>query len=661
MSYLSPERIVSGDYSYSSDVWSLGLTFLFCLTGVPPPQHPDFFTMMDLITKHPPPLLTVEDGYEADLCDFVNGMLRMAEGERYTCLQLLAHPFLLGDVNLARDEFRLVSLFETRIPQTQRPGDPDCDVWRVGDSNLPDLDLILEFIVKQHLLPELMPHNVRSRSATVVLPPSSSPSVSLSSDSQGTTPLGRPLLSASDGAYTTSMHALQVNTRTGSLDFSSSSSAAGDLSKLGSTTSESSSRVEDAASLMDTVPLLQLPFGLTVSAAEGSSSADGSSKREHSLTSSGANSFNSSSSSDEPAQQQATGPSVALPPTPASTSTQQQQQQPQHHSPASSASLHSPVSANGSAASSSALPPLPTFHKGSASTSSIVSLPLHSSDEDDGPSQLSLPSEGPRLVSASSMSSVPALPDTPADSPKSSLTGGGGHATLTLGRSLSDDGSASASAEHNTDTDPDSSLSQAANSSPTSASGPARPGFAAGLSLLITAEESVEQQVSSPAIQIASALTVPDSSPAESTDSGSPPHPSPLSRTAMSLGAAIAAAADEDDGDAGTIQTFSPGDSCTPGGALGDFGIVSSPSIVPVSCSSATGGVSSLSLSLSLSSPVPVDGQPIELLQLDADRCDCLSRTFGLTPDQVQAKFLLKQRELLRRTGIAAPAPTTGP
>ena len=612
MSYLSPERIVSGDYSYASDVWSLGLTFLFCLTGVAPPQNPDFFTMMDLITKHPPPKLTVEDGYEADLCDFVNGMLRMEEGDRYTCQQLLAHPFLLGDDALARDEFRLFSLFETRIPQTQRPGDPDCDVWRVGESNLPDLDLILEFIVKQHLLPELMPSNVRSRSATVVLPASSSPSVSMSSDSQGTTPLGRPLLSASDGAYTTSLH---VNTRTDSLEFSS-----GDSSKLGSmTAADSTAHVEDAASLMDTVPLLQLPFGLSHSAAGVAAEESAAATREHSLTSAGASSFNSTSS-DEPAQQ-ATGPSVPLPATPSSTSTQQQLQQPQLHSPASSASAPSPISATGSTGSSSTLPPLPTFHAGSSSISSIASLPIH--DEEDGPSQRSLPSEGPRLRSASSMSSVPALPDTPADSPKSSL-----HATL------SDDGSASA--EHNTDTDPDSALSQPAQPSPTSAAD--RPPFkTGGLSLHITAEESAEQQVS-PNIQIASAVV--DSLAVSVAAESNSPHPSPLSRTAMSLGAAIAAAADEDGADAGPIETFSPDTSSQ---MAGDFGIMASPSVGPVTASS------SLVSSLSLSSPVPVDGQPIELLQLDADRCDCLSRTFGLTPDQVQAKFLIKQRELLRR------------
>ena len=93
MAYLSPERLKSDQYSYKSDIWSMGLSLIFIVTGALPVQCSDYWQMLDLLSKSPPKL---ERGgaHSDELCDFIDECLRLNEDERASAGQLLDHPFI---------------------------------------------------------------------------------------------------------------------------------------------------------------------------------------------------------------------------------------------------------------------------------------------------------------------------------------------------------------------------------------------------------------------------------------------------------------------------------------------------------------------------------------------------------------------------------------
>ncbi|TQE04776.1 hypothetical protein C1H46_009629 [Malus baccata] len=76
--YMSPERIVGSNYSYKSDIWSLGLVLLECATGQFPYTPPDqseawdnFFELMSAIVEQPPPCAP-SDQFSPEFCSFIS-------------------------------------------------------------------------------------------------------------------------------------------------------------------------------------------------------------------------------------------------------------------------------------------------------------------------------------------------------------------------------------------------------------------------------------------------------------------------------------------------------------------------------------------------------------------------------------------------------------
>jgi len=579
MSYLSPERITSSAYSYPADIWALGLTFRFALTGQVPKQHPDYFHMLDIITKSPPEPLTpdMHASFTEPLCDFVNGMLRLDPAARYTCDDLLAHPFLLGPDAPLDDDDALFAAFERQIPQTGLvASDADAVVWAVGEDNMADLDLILERLVRQHLVPELeaaMRRAPQQQQTPALTTPNAEamPFTPVTTGSSPTTAIASP----------------------------ATSSYGGNISGL-----ESS---PDVPLVSEASPVAWRPALVPIASASDESFTT-SMHHAHALQ-------GLTPSSD------ASGGVIETVPVTV---------------PTESSSL-SPVESD----------------SGNRLRVPIV-LPtaeLSSSNEGDESDELSAsPSPMPLqrltlgLPGGSSFSSDVAVA-SPADSASSSLS------------NVGSDVAASSSSPVATAEDDET------------ASSPPSGGSGFGLSLRITARESLEQTGSPlidepiPIIAVEDADTIggsgaisfpipvldaSDAAMYEEEDtpgSGSVHALSLRPRLGLSLGSQSNGAEESES----MIQTFSVDEtagSSSGSGSGGSSGAAEDAFFLSNSASPLS--------AVSTSSPMEVAG--LELLHLDSERCECLARQFALTPDDVQARFLDKQRQLLtaRRIVLAS-------
>lgn len=129
--YMSPERIDGKEYSYPSDVWAFGLSLVTIALGkLPIDTQGGYWTILHNIRDAPPPTLPA-DVFSADFRDFVGQCLKRNPDERFTCGQLLKHPFLnkvvaedlTYDQNYDRGKNELLSILLAvfaHIKQTKR-------------------------------------------------------------------------------------------------------------------------------------------------------------------------------------------------------------------------------------------------------------------------------------------------------------------------------------------------------------------------------------------------------------------------------------------------------------------------------------------------------------------------------------------------------------
>ncbi|KAL7686154.1 putative protein kinase [Plasmopara halstedii] len=94
LTYMSPERIASEEYSYKSDVWSFGLSIMTCALGkFPYLSRGGYWEMLHMIRNEPPPQLP--EGEFSDLfCDFLAKCLTKDQTERWSVKKLLEHEFI---------------------------------------------------------------------------------------------------------------------------------------------------------------------------------------------------------------------------------------------------------------------------------------------------------------------------------------------------------------------------------------------------------------------------------------------------------------------------------------------------------------------------------------------------------------------------------------
>ncbi|KAL4558381.1 hypothetical protein LXL04_036580 [Taraxacum kok-saghyz] len=92
--WMAPE-VIRGEYQGpESDVWSLGCTVIEILTGKPAWRDRGADTLRQIGYSDDLPEITVP--LTDDLRDFINKCLRRDRNERWSCDQLLHHPFLLS-------------------------------------------------------------------------------------------------------------------------------------------------------------------------------------------------------------------------------------------------------------------------------------------------------------------------------------------------------------------------------------------------------------------------------------------------------------------------------------------------------------------------------------------------------------------------------------
>eukprot|EP01064_Diplonema_japonicum_P008279 TRINITY_DN15762_c0_g1_i1.p1 TRINITY_DN15762_c0_g1~~TRINITY_DN15762_c0_g1_i1.p1 ORF type:complete len:516 (+),score=90.78 TRINITY_DN15762_c0_g1_i1:46-1593(+) len=91
LAYMSPERCRAEDYSFPSDIWSLGLVLFYLLTATPPYNtcHPLFA----IIEGDPPDLEKSSVGCSEAAVDFFAKCVEKDSESRWTCKNLLGHPW----------------------------------------------------------------------------------------------------------------------------------------------------------------------------------------------------------------------------------------------------------------------------------------------------------------------------------------------------------------------------------------------------------------------------------------------------------------------------------------------------------------------------------------------------------------------------------------
>ncbi len=105
LTYMSPERINGGAYSYAADVWSAGLTILTTALGkLPIEAEGGYWSVMACVREEEPPSLPKEDNrWSPSFRDFINSCMVKDEAKRPTCRELLQHPFITGSQELAAE------------------------------------------------------------------------------------------------------------------------------------------------------------------------------------------------------------------------------------------------------------------------------------------------------------------------------------------------------------------------------------------------------------------------------------------------------------------------------------------------------------------------------------------------------------------------------
>ena len=91
--YMSPERAIGRDYSFSSDMWSFGMVLIEMATGKSPfPTIASFPLLFDYLCNRPEPRLDPSSSISPELQDMVALCLQRDSMRRPTASQLVDHP-----------------------------------------------------------------------------------------------------------------------------------------------------------------------------------------------------------------------------------------------------------------------------------------------------------------------------------------------------------------------------------------------------------------------------------------------------------------------------------------------------------------------------------------------------------------------------------------
>mmetsp|Transcript_5183 Transcript_5183/g.4320 ORF Transcript_5183/g.4320 Transcript_5183/m.4320 type:complete len:114 (+) Transcript_5183:482-823(+) len=91
---MSPERAAGEDYTYSADIWSLGVVAFELLTGINPfSASRGFIVLYDSLCHQPAPHLD-KSKFPKHVCSFVEGALTRNPLQRPTATDLISHDWI---------------------------------------------------------------------------------------------------------------------------------------------------------------------------------------------------------------------------------------------------------------------------------------------------------------------------------------------------------------------------------------------------------------------------------------------------------------------------------------------------------------------------------------------------------------------------------------
>ena len=108
VTYMSPERIDGQPYSFPADIWALGLTLLECATGTYPydASKGTMQLMLNLMEDECPLPEGNHDNMSDALKDFIRRCMHKNPVRRPTAMELLRHPFVIGEDRSSTRELR---------------------------------------------------------------------------------------------------------------------------------------------------------------------------------------------------------------------------------------------------------------------------------------------------------------------------------------------------------------------------------------------------------------------------------------------------------------------------------------------------------------------------------------------------------------------------
>ncbi|KAG7924801.1 hypothetical protein KL925_004974 [Ogataea polymorpha] len=100
--WMAPEIILHQPYTYSADIWSLGITAIELAYGKPPLSQYHPFDVLFRIAEDPAPEL--DSSFSKEFRDFVKVCLNKESEQRPSAKELLKHPFVLAGAKVDRSE-----------------------------------------------------------------------------------------------------------------------------------------------------------------------------------------------------------------------------------------------------------------------------------------------------------------------------------------------------------------------------------------------------------------------------------------------------------------------------------------------------------------------------------------------------------------------------
>jgi serine/threonine protein kinase len=91
---MAPEVIKGEEYNTKVDVWSLGIMAIELADGEPPYMEETPVRALFLITSNPSPTVAEPNAWSETFLDFLSCCLKKNPNERYSCDELLKHPFM---------------------------------------------------------------------------------------------------------------------------------------------------------------------------------------------------------------------------------------------------------------------------------------------------------------------------------------------------------------------------------------------------------------------------------------------------------------------------------------------------------------------------------------------------------------------------------------